>query len=128
MTTYIGLLRKDTASDFGVEFPDFPGCVTAGRTLDKARRMAVEALSLHIAGMIEDGETLPAPSSLETIMADAAHRDAVAVLIDAPARRARSVRVNVMLPEDLLRDIDQVSSNRSRFLTDAAIAKLRGVA
>lgn len=43
MTSYVGLLRKDAASDYGVEFPDFPGCVTAGRDLDEARRMAVEA-------------------------------------------------------------------------------------
>jgi len=25
MTSYIGLIRKDTDSDFGVDFPDFPG-------------------------------------------------------------------------------------------------------
>ena len=31
MVAYIALLRKDRASDYGVEFPDFPGCVTAGR-------------------------------------------------------------------------------------------------
>ncbi|MBF8254958.1 MAG: hypothetical protein HW373_1653 [Deltaproteobacteria bacterium] len=43
---YIAYLHKDRKSDFGVSFPDFPGCVTAGKTLDEARRMAVEALSL----------------------------------------------------------------------------------
>jgi predicted RNase H-like HicB family nuclease len=33
MTAYIALIRKEPDSDFGVDFPDFPGCVTAGRTL-----------------------------------------------------------------------------------------------
>jgi predicted RNase H-like HicB family nuclease len=37
---YIAYLHKDRDSDFGVSFPDFPGCVTAGKTLDEARRLA----------------------------------------------------------------------------------------
>lgn len=37
MTPYIGLIRKDPASDHSVDFPDFPGCVTAGRALEEAR-------------------------------------------------------------------------------------------
>ncbi len=125
MAAYIGLLRKDPESDFGVAFPDLPGCVTAGRTLDEARRMAAEALSLHLAGMAEDGEAIPEPSSLDEIMFDAENQDAIAVLVDAPSRQPRSIRVNVMLPEDLLRDIDRASPNRSRFLAEAARDKLR---
>ena len=27
---YIAYLHKEKASDFGVSFPDFPGCITAG--------------------------------------------------------------------------------------------------
>jgi predicted RNase H-like HicB family nuclease len=50
----------DADSDFGVDFPDFPGCVTAGTTLDEPLRMAQEALEFHIGGMVEDGEELPA--------------------------------------------------------------------
>jgi len=124
MTEYIGLIRKEPASDFGVDFPDFPGCITAGRTLDEARRMAAEALALHVEGMAEDGAELPEPSNLEAVMADAENRDAVAFLIELPRQAARAVRVNVTLPEDLLREIDRVSTNRSRFLAEAARAKL----
>ena len=42
--TYIGLVHKDAGSDYGVSFPDLPGCVTAGATLDEARVMAADAL------------------------------------------------------------------------------------
>ena len=28
MRQYIALIHKDADSDFGVSFPDFPGCVT----------------------------------------------------------------------------------------------------
>ena len=58
MTAYIALLRKDQRSDYGVDFPDFPGCVTAGRTLDEARRMAGDVLAFHVDGMRHDGERL----------------------------------------------------------------------
>jgi predicted RNase H-like HicB family nuclease len=78
---YIAYLHKDHDSDFGVSFPDFPGCVTAGKTLEEARRMAVEALALHIAGMIEDGEVVPEPSNLDVLESDPAMRGAVALLV-----------------------------------------------
>ena len=124
MTNYIALLRKDAASDYGVDFPDFPGCITAGRTIDEARHMAGEALALHVEGMIEDREPIPKPSSLEAITADPQNKDAVIMLIDVPTRPSPSVRINVMLPEDIVKAIDRVSSNRSRFLAEAARAKL----
>jgi predicted RNase H-like HicB family nuclease len=57
-------------SDYGISFPDFPGCVTSGTTLDEARTSAAEALKLHLAGMVEDGEMIPAPSPLAEIMAE----------------------------------------------------------
>lgn len=124
MTAYIALLRKQPDSDFGVDFPDFPGCVTAGVTLEDARRMAAEALQLHLEGLQEDGTPIPEPSTLDAIMADPHHADAVAVLVDAPVRKVRSIRVNVTVPEDILAAIDRVTDNRSRFLADAAREKL----
>ena len=70
MRQYIALIHKDAGSDYGVSFPDLPGCVTAGVDLDDARRMAEEALALHLAGMAEDAEPIPEPSSLEAVMAE----------------------------------------------------------
>ncbi|HQT84966.1 MULTISPECIES: type II toxin-antitoxin system HicB family antitoxin [Acidiphilium] len=127
MTTYIALLRKDDASDFGVDFPDFPGCVTAGATLDEARRLAAEALALHVDGLVEDGDSLPTPSSLDVIMADPDNADAVVFLVDVPASPVRSMRINVTLPNDLVEAIDRVTRNRSRFLAEAARDKLHTV-
>jgi predicted RNase H-like HicB family nuclease len=48
MPNYIGLIHKVEDSDFGVSFPDFPGVVTGGKSLDEARGMAEEALAFHI--------------------------------------------------------------------------------
>jgi len=125
MTAYIALLRRDPGSDFGADFPDFPGCITAGKTLDDARRMAAEALDLHMAGMLADGDPIPEPSSLDAIMADPENRDATAFLVDVTTLPAKSVRINVMLPTDLVAAIDRVTRNRSRFLAEAAAASLK---
>ncbi len=124
MTAYIALLRKEPGSDYGVDFPDFPGCVTAGKTLEEARRMASEALELHIEGMVEDREAVSEPSSLDAIMEDPQNREAVAFLVEVATKPAKAVRINVMLPEDLIEAIDRRTKNRSRFLAEAARLKL----
>ncbi|MGY4480671.1 type II toxin-antitoxin system HicB family antitoxin [Bradyrhizobium sp. USDA 3364] len=124
MRHYIALIHKDSDSDYGVSFPDLPGVITAGTDLDDARAMAAEALALHLEGMAADGEAVPAPSSLEEIMADPENRSGVAVLIPAPAEDVRSVRVNITLPSDILSEIDrraeQEGFTRSGFLAQAA--------
>jgi len=124
MRHYIALIHKDEGSDYGVSFPDLPGVVSAGSTLDEARAMATEALAFHLQGMAEDGEAVPEPSSLEDIMAIAENRDAVAVLIQAPVEQVKSVRVNVTLPADVLSQIDEYAERegftRSGFLAQAA--------
>ncbi|WP_319405591.1 type II toxin-antitoxin system HicB family antitoxin [uncultured Desulfosarcina sp.] len=70
MANYIAIVHKEDKTDFGISFPDFPGCVTAGQTVDEAKHLAQEALALHSKGIIEDGEQLPSPSKLEDINAD----------------------------------------------------------
>ena len=68
MRYFIGLIHKEADSDYGVSFPDFPGVVTAGTSLDDAQAMAEEALALHVDGLVEDGEALPEPSTLDAVM------------------------------------------------------------
>ena len=70
MRQYIALIHKDPDSDYGISFPDLPGVISAGKTLDEAREMGAEALELHLEGMAADGDTTPEPSSLEEIMKD----------------------------------------------------------
>lgn len=89
MEAYIALVHKDEDSDFGVSFPDFPGCFTAGRTLAEAARMAEEAIALHLRGMIADGEAIPAPSPLQAVQGSPENDDAgvpILVPVDMPAR------------------------------------------
>jgi predicted RNase H-like HicB family nuclease len=124
MRHYIALIHKDADSDYGVSFPDLPGVISAGSNLDEARKMATEALALHLEGLSQDGDAAPEPSSLEEIMAIAENKDAVAVLIEAPAAEVKSVRINITMPADVLDQIDRYAERegftRSGFLAQAA--------
>ncbi|OAN56876.1 type II toxin-antitoxin system HicB family antitoxin [Magnetospirillum moscoviense] len=127
MVSYVAYLRKDAGSDYGVEFPDLPGCVSAGHTLDEARAMAAEALAGHVAFLTEDGLPVPPPSTLDALKDDPHRGDAVAILVDLDPNLLKADRINVMIPRHLLGRIDAVSGgNRSRFLVEAAEQKLAG--
>jgi predicted RNase H-like HicB family nuclease len=121
---YIAYLHKEKDSDYGVSFPDFPGCITAGRTLEEARRMAVEALALHIQGMIEDGATVPEPSKLDDLQSDPDLRDGVALVVPAelPGKR---VRVNITAMESQIAEIDRLAEKagmtRSGYIIQRAL-------
>jgi predicted RNase H-like HicB family nuclease len=67
MRHYIGIIHKDAESDFGISFPDFPGCVSAGRTLEETTAMGREALEGHVAVMRDAGEAIPEASTLDAL-------------------------------------------------------------
>lgn len=124
MTPYIALIRKEPGSSFGVDFPDFPGCITAGETLGEAVRKAHEVLAFHVEGMQEDGEPLPEPSALEDVMADPESEGAMPAVVTLAVTRGKAVRINLTMDEGLLARIDAFTAtrntNRSAFLADAA--------
>ena len=90
MRHYIGIVHKDPSSDFGVSFPDFPGCVSAGGTLAEAAALAQEALVSHIELMVSDGEPIPEPMTLEAALSDPDFSDGVPILVPLPAGRETS--------------------------------------
>ena len=129
MRSYIALIRKDHDSDYGVDFPDFPGCISAGSTFEEARAMAEEALDFHIEGMLADGEVLPEPSRLEDVAANPENSDAALFLIEVEDPPSGRVQVNFTLAEGVLRKIDdwavRQGRSRSSFFEKAALDALK---
>lgn len=119
---FYALIRKEKTSDFGVEFPDFPGCITAGKDLDEAAHLAEEALNFHIDGLLEDGEPIPKPSPLDAIDT----KGAVPFLV--PAHERKKSRINVTISEWVIAQVDNTATvrgmSRSAFLEEAAKQKL----
>ena len=66
---YVSFIHRDDAG-YGVSFPDFPGCVSVGDSVDEAIRRGGEALAFHVEGLVDDGEPIPPPRSIDAIKAD----------------------------------------------------------
>ncbi len=128
---FILALHSDDGEHFSVTVPDLPGCFSAGESLDEAIENAREAIDLHCEGMAEDGMPLPPVSSIIRHKADPLLADGVwaVVEVDVEKHLAKSVRLDISLPEELARRIDEYASThrltRSSFLAKAAEAALR---
>ena len=124
---YVSFIHRDDVG-YGVSFPDFPGCVAVGETVDEAVRHGCEALAFHVEGLSEDGAPIPPPRSIDAIKRDPEladwRRDADIVLIPLLLDRGTSRRVNISLDRGLLEAIDdeakQRRMTRSAFLATAA--------
>lgn len=124
------LLHKGN-TDYGISFPDFPGCVSGGKTPEEALVRGRETLAFHVAGMVEDGLTLPRLRSLEELQTDADLRedfqDAIVALVpvELPGKPAR---INISIDEHLLGRIDEAAKaageTRSGYLAKAAKRRL----
>lgn len=70
------VFRPEPEGGFTVTVPSLPGCITYGKTLDYAKKMAQEAVELYLEDMAADGEFLPANTDafLSTISATVPHR------------------------------------------------------
>lgn len=117
---------------FGISFPDFPGCVSTGRTIDDVLRKGSEALTFHVSGMIEDGDRMPGLRTLSELVEAADYRAAAdgAVVAAVPFELpGRAVRVNISIDEHLLEAVDRaaqaVGQSRSAYLAEAARQRVK---
>lgn len=118
---YVAVVRKQRGSDYGVEFPDLPGCITAGSTLEEALRMAREALAFHLQGMAEDGEDIPPPTPFDKLARGT--RGGMPTLVPAPDVLGKVERVNITLPQGVLAILDGLAEGQG-LSRSAMIAKL----
>ncbi|NLL36104.1 MAG: type II toxin-antitoxin system HicB family antitoxin [Fretibacterium sp.] len=122
---FLGL--DETTGRYYILFPDLPGCTTTGDTEDEALACAREALSLHLFGMEDDGDEIPAPSPF---MGLAGENGEAVVLIDVwmPSFRERmetkAVNRTVTLPGWLDREAKTAALNYSQILQDGIMERL----
>lgn len=116
------IVHKDKNSAYGVTIPDIPGCFTAGDTLEEAIRNIQEAVECHL----EPDDDVPAPSSMEELMKDKSFKNGFWVIVDVDLSfmNGKAVRINITVPENILREIDisakQKGLSRSAYLVSAA--------
>lgn len=119
---FVVLLHKEPGSVYGVTVPDLPGCVSAGDTADEALAGATEAIALHVEGLEAEGQPVPAPRTIEAILADPSlaeeRHGATLATVPLVRDRGRSVRVNISMETGLLEAVD--SEARARGMTRSA--------
>ena len=116
--SYLAVLEP-TKTGYSVFFPDLPGCISIGTTIQEASDNAKEALELHIYGMEQDNEKLPNPSLLlnpnETegciVVNISIYPDLVKHRLDN-----RKVKTNCTLPAWVKKLAEENSLNYSQFL------------
>lgn len=84
---YPVVIHKDIDSDYGVSVPDLPGCFSAGTTMDEALTNIVEAIELHLEGMLLDGETLSSVGSIEEHQQNPNYADGIWALVTVDLSR-----------------------------------------
>jgi predicted RNase H-like HicB family nuclease len=126
---YPAILEK-SKKGYSVLFPDLPGAISAGKDYESAVKNAKECLSLHLYGMLQDKDPIPAPSHVSDLIKELDKGDLIALVeADIFAVKAqqedKAVRVNITLPRSLLDAIDakarQLHLNRSSLIQKAAL-------
>ena len=116
----------EPGQEIAVVFPDLD-VATSGETQEDAFRSAKELLGCVLFGMEEDGEQIPAPSSLESLHMDANERSALIDVYMPAVRLAKSnkaVNRTVTLPAWLNAAAAAESINFSQLLQDALKERL----
>jgi predicted RNase H-like HicB family nuclease len=127
----IAIETGDADHAYGVVVPDLPGCFSAGDTLDEALTNAQEAILLHIEGLLDDGEPVPKASEIDRLRRKREFRNWTWAIVDVDMSQLgdRAARINVTLPQRILRAIDaharRHGETRSGFLARAALDAMR---
>lgn len=112
---YVALIHKEE-EEYVAVVPDLNYTSSFGTTFADAVHNIIEASELYC----EDLEKLPKASSFESLVIE---DGAIPQLINIHVEK--NVRINIMMPSDLLREIDHrasiaYKSNRSAYLQDLA--------
>jgi predicted RNase H-like HicB family nuclease len=120
----------DVADDgISVEFPDLPGCLPCGKTIEEAVANAKEAMALHLYGMEQDGDDIPAPTDVTKLQFD---KNQFVVMIEAwmvPFRdemRNKAVKKTVTIPR-WLDDLAQENEVNFSHVLQEALKNYLGV-
>jgi len=125
------VLHTDDGVRFGVTVPDLPGCFSSGNTFDAALDSVLEAIDLHLEGIIEDGGEVPLLKTMAEHRANPDYADGVwaVVAVDVSRFDGRAEKINITLPRRLLAKIDTYTkvhgTTRSGFLAEAARNAMR---
>lgn len=112
---------NENDGSYTITYPDLPGCVSEGKSLENALYMAQDALKQWLECTLEVGQEIPAASRVE----DIAHEQGEFVnLIRAELKDDRAVRRTVSIPKWMYDAAASANLSLSRVLQDALRERL----
>jgi predicted RNase H-like HicB family nuclease len=60
---YVVIYEK-TGTGYSAYVPDLPGCIAAAKSLEETESLMRGAIELHLAGLREDGDPIPPPTTV----------------------------------------------------------------
>lgn len=125
---YPAIFHKAEEGGFWVSFPDFPECLTDGDDMTQAYEMAVDALGLVLADMIDNNEDLPAASEPDKVTVEP-NCFLVVVEFDyieyQKKHNSRAVKKTLTIPEWLNEAAMRQNINFSQLLQEALLEKVK---
>lgn len=118
---YPAVFHKNNDKSFTVTFPDLPGCITEGKSLGSAMKMAQSALTQWIDYLNDEKEPLPVASSYTSLKAA---DDEIISFIQADIRDTRAVKRTVSLPKWMDDQASEIGFSLSKLLQEAIQKKL----
>jgi len=130
--------NEQNSEVYQVSVPDLPGCNISVETIDKGLEKISQTIKSHLSILAEYGEKIPSASSMEKQRQDYASQNPhsysrafwAIVAIDITAYLGKSHKINVTLPELLIKQIDERVSKssayktRSGFIASACLVEL----
>ncbi len=108
------VLHSDDGLRYGVTVPDLAGCFSAGGSVEDALESVVEAIELHLEGLLEEGEEMPVIAPISQHQANPDYSGGVwaVVDVDTTAFDGEAERIDIALPKSLLKRIDDYTHAR----------------
>lgn len=124
-------ISNNENSGFLLEVPDLAGCQCISDTIEEGFREIKQAIISHLMILAEYGEIIPQASNIESLKIQSEDVIWGLLEIDITPYLGKSHKINVTLPELLIKQIDtQVSKSeeyksRSGFIASACISELK---
>jgi len=126
-TAYNAVLLGVGGKTVDIVFPDFPGCVSQGRSVKDALDQGRDALEFHLEGMFDGNLEIPLLSD-DKLLSEclSENKDGITAIVEVEVPESKTVRLNVCLPVYVLSKVDRhvkahPSESRSGFLAKAAL-------
>ncbi|WP_206485759.1 type II toxin-antitoxin system HicB family antitoxin [Thalassotalea sp. G2M2-11] len=126
----VKIIRIKEDNNYQLTVPDLPGCKVSGASIEMVMNAVHHTIADHLQILAEYGESIPHASTIDNLITQQPNAIWAIVDFDIVPYLGKSHKINVTLPELLIKQIDdRVSKSeqyrtRSGFIATACVAQL----